>query len=75
MIAGGRPDKFRRAQWRDSGIGKIRIGVKVVGEISLDRQAVEQMVFGEFLARRRDILEIEHRADQALRRYRGPRVS
>ena len=70
---GGKPGKFGGAKRRNPGIGEVGTRRQIVGEVGFQRGPVEQMVFGERLARRRGFLEIEHRADQALRRYRRAR--
>ena len=54
---------------------RAHAGRQIVGEVGFHRGPVEQMVFGELFARRRRLLEIEHRAYQALRRYRGAAAS
>jgi len=71
----GKAGKFGGTQRRNAGIGEVRIVRQVVGEVRLQCDPVEQMIFGKRLARGRSVLEIENRADQALRRYRRPGVA
>jgi hypothetical protein len=73
--SGRKSGKFGSAKRGNSGIGKVGIFMQVIGQVGLQRYPIEEKIFRERLTRRRCFLEIEHRAYQALRRYRRPGVS
>ena len=65
-MAAGSPANLAARSGEIRGSASSASGWQIVGEVRFQRGPVEQMIFGERLARRRGFLEIEHRTYQAL---------